>query len=331
MTSRCAISDLRLRTRGGADAGRYRQLELADSRGRRGFTLIEVLVAVAILAMAMSLVAMIYSNTISAWRLAQGEMDELHQGDFVIEQVVGALRSAAFFPNNPKKYGFWLKDQGTQSSAHDEISFVTSSSAFIPTDSPMQNSLHRLFVGTGSDKSGHEGLAIRAAPHMKKDLDPDSLDVWIVSSRVSAFDCQVYDFDTKDWTDIWENTNKIPNLVKVTMTIKPVHEDDPPLVVSRIVQIPLSEASLGKLGTASPAAGGTNAAVGPGGMIPYQQGVGVGLGVGNIPGRGSPVPGGNSNNRGGGSSTHGGRSGPGNIPFPSGPGPNPGSGPGRGR
>ena len=88
-------------------------------RLRHAFTLIEVLVSVAILSMTMALVAMIYSNTINAWRLAQGAMDELHQGDFVIEQVMTALRSATFFQNNGKIYGYWRDDYGTQSSAHD--------------------------------------------------------------------------------------------------------------------------------------------------------------------------------------------------------------------
>ncbi len=249
---------------------------------RRGFTLIEILVSVAILTMCMALVAMIYTNTITAWRLAQESMDELHQGDFVIEQLVAALRSEAFFPNNPKVYGFWLEDRGTQSSAHDEVSFVTSSSAFIPSDSPLQNSLHRLFVTVGPDRTGHEGLSIRALPHIMKEMDKEKVEPWIVSARVTAFDCQVYDADLKSWGDSWDDTNKIPNLIKITLTIAPVHEDDPPMVISRVVEIPIAPAVTQAVASAtSPAQVGTNAAAGAGGV--------VGIGSGQHLPNGMPV------------------------------------------
>lgn len=238
-------------------------------RLRHAFTLIEVLVSVAILSMTMALVAMIYSNTINAWRLAQGAMDELHQGDFVIEQVMTALRSATFFQKNGKIYGFWLDDNGTQSSAHDEVSFVTSSSAFMPSGSPFQNNLHRIFIGIDSDDEGREGLAVRALPHMKKDLEKRDAPVWVVSTRVSGFDCQVYDFEKKSWSDDWDNTNKVPNLVKVTMSIKAPHEGDPPLIVSRVIEIPIATASTSAAAAASaPGADGTNAVALPPGVAP---------------------------------------------------------------
>lgn len=268
-------------------------------RQRRGFTLLEILVAVAILTTCMALVAMIYTNTIKAWRLGQNVMDELHQGDFVVEQLVSALRSEAFFQNNAKVYGFWLDDMGTQSHAHDEISFVTSSSAFIPSDSPLQNALHRIWITIGQDQNGKEGLAVRALPHIMKELDKNKSDPWIVSTRVKGFDCQVYDFQDKDWEDDWEDTNKIPNLVKITVTISPVHEEDPDLVISRIVEIPIATAVTSRVAiTAGAGAGGTNAAAAG------AAGPGPTVGIGGQPGR-QPLPapgGGNVNTRRGGSS-----------------------------
>ena len=240
----------------------------------RAFTLIEVLVSVAILSMTMALVTMIYTNTIKAWRLAQGAMDELHQGDFVIEQVMTALRSATFFQGNGKVYGFWLDDNGTQSSAHDEVSFVTSSSAFMPSGSPYQNNLHRIFIGIDSDDEGREGLAVRALPHMKKDIEKRDAPVWIVSSRVAGFDCQVYDFERKSWSDDWDNTNKVPNLVKVTLTIKPPHEGDPPLTLSRVIEIPIATASTTAAAAASApgATSTTNAPIPSPGLVPAGPG-----------------------------------------------------------
>lgn len=313
MKSRFSICGLRLQRRRGLGLARNRKSKIENRKS--AFTLLEILVSVAILTTCMALIAMIYTNTIKAWRLAENVMDELHQGDFIVEQLVSALRSEAFFKNNAKVYGFWLDDMGTQSSAHDEISFVTSSSAFIPSDSPLQNSLHRIWITIGQDKNGREGLAVRALPHIMKEMDKNKVDPWVVSSRVKAFDCQVYNAELKDWEDDWEDTNKIPNLVKITVTISPVHDEDPDLVISRVVEIPIAVAVTSAVAVTATPDGGTNAAAAAG-----APGVGPSVGIGGAPGGGRaplPAPGGNNLNPRG--------PGRGNIPMPGPGGPGGGS------
>ena len=271
-------------------------LQRPNPRRRSGFTLLELLIAIVILITVVVLVASIYSNTLKAWNQAEGVIDELHQGDYIIEQVVGAIRSSAFFPNNRKIYGFWLDDRGASASAHDQISFVTSSSAFIPSDSPYQNSLHRLFITVDSDRQGRDGLVVRALPHMSKDKELADAEPWLVSSRVTGFDCRVYDWEQKDWSDTWEDTNKIPGLVKITLTIKPVKDDAPPLEISRVIEIPIAPAVSAAVAVARSGGGAITNGAGTRG------GVG-GFGVGG--GRNSGTGIGSGGNRGGGTSGFG--------------------------
>jgi len=54
----------------------------------------------------MGIVWSTYSVTMNAWRRGSDLVDELRHSDFVMEQLVSALRSAAFFHTAPDKYGF---------------------------------------------------------------------------------------------------------------------------------------------------------------------------------------------------------------------------------
>ena len=60
-----------------------------------GFTLLELLVALMILVFAFAIIWSTFSATVTAWQRGGQLLDELRHGDFVMEQLVSALRSAA--------------------------------------------------------------------------------------------------------------------------------------------------------------------------------------------------------------------------------------------
>ena len=71
--------------------------------------MIELLVSLVILTIALSIVFLTFTSTIKAWTKGGEMLDDLHHGEFVMEQLVTALRSTAFFQTRPDKYGFRLK------------------------------------------------------------------------------------------------------------------------------------------------------------------------------------------------------------------------------
>ena len=83
---------------------------------RRGaFTLLEILVAVAILGIVATTVAFVMGVGVEAWRAGAEMAEESHDGEGVMEQVVMALRSA-YYPANGAPdwdFGFQLEDGGT--------------------------------------------------------------------------------------------------------------------------------------------------------------------------------------------------------------------------
>jgi uncharacterized membrane protein YgcG len=188
---------------------------------------------------AFSIIWVTFSTVIKAWDRGGEVLDDLHHGDFVMEQLVAGLRSAAFFSTAPDKYGFHLEDRTTGSYENDVISWVTSCSAFMPPDSPLARGLHRLEVTVEDNEDGEDAFAIRAWPHLKDEEDVD-VEPWYVSTEIKGIACRVYNFEDEDWDDDWENTNALPTIVEISLFMDPLEEYGDPVVLRRMVEIPVA-------------------------------------------------------------------------------------------
>lgn len=217
----------------------------ASAKRCRGFTLLEVLVAVTLLATAFTIIWSTFSTTLTGWRRSSEFLDRITHGDFVIDQLESSLRSAAFFSNRPDKYGFWLESRGGGSSPRDMISWVTSGSGFMKADDPLASGLHRIMITVEDAPSGDSGLAVRAFQHMKKEIEKNDVDPWFISSRVVGLDCRTYNFEDEDWDDEWEDTNAVPSLVEVTVYMEPLEKGEQPVKLQRIIEIPVGPAVTG--------------------------------------------------------------------------------------
>ena len=266
---------------------------------RAGFTLIEIMVSLTIMVTAVSIVWLSFSNVIHATQKGEKMLDQLHHGDFVMEQLVSAFRSAAYFNNKPKQFEFWLEDETSGSFDADIVSWVTSSSAFIPPRNPLANQLHRIFVSIEKGEDGENALGVSAYPYIVDLEDPDVEEVepWIISSKIRGFNCRVYVEDEEDWDDEWEYDNSIPQFVELTLFVEPINEDDDPIAITRMVELPMGV--LAKRRNRNRTTEGSQNA-GQNDPNATQQNTNINGGVGNaaVPGGQRGV--GNQNNRGGG-------------------------------
>ncbi|OGV47460.1 MAG: hypothetical protein A2X46_14150 [Lentisphaerae bacterium GWF2_57_35] len=203
--------------------------------------MLELLIALAIMSAAFAIIWSTFSATVRAWTRGSELLDNLHHGDFVMEQMVSALRSAAFFSTAPDKYGFHLKDRGTGRDAADVVSWVTSGTAFLPPDSPLANGLHRITVTIEDNRDGKPSVCVMAYPHLA-DIDEGSVETekWFISSEVKGLECQVYNKEDEDWDDEWEDTNSIPRLVQITLYMDPLEKYGDPVKLERLVELPVA-------------------------------------------------------------------------------------------
>lgn len=271
---------------------------------RAGFTLLELLVALTLLVTAFAIIAGSFFAATRAWKRGGEMLEQLHQGDFAAEQVYCALRSAAWFRSVKGGYGFVLEDdQGEY--PEDRISWVASGSALMSPESPFRRGLHRVTLSIEETPDGHKGLAARAYPHLAEDIDEDEIEPWFVSGRIRGLDCRIWDAETEDWIDEWDDTNKIPTRVEISLFLDPIEPNGEPVVLRRLVEIPIAGLTTQTMSTAEVRdAVGTGSGSGGGSS---RGGASMGGFPGGGGGRGGMPGGGRGGMEGGG----GGRGGPG--------------------
>jgi len=217
-----------------------------------GFTLIELLVALAIMTLVCGASFMLLSTVSKAWQRGTALSKDLHAGDFVIEQLVNALRSARYRNADD---GLILKKSGSGNAAADSISWVKEGSDLVGVNSYMAKTFHHVRFFIGRDKKGNRGAAYTAwgDEYLQPDnFEPDALEPEVLSDRITGLGIRVAtnDFEAEkiEWLDEWEGkcsagddlTNHLPRFVEITLYLQPLEEGDPPLEMKRLVDIPIA-------------------------------------------------------------------------------------------
>ena len=208
---------------------------------RRGFTLLEIMVAIVILMVALTVAWQTFASVTRSWTGARKLMDDTHHGDFAMTQLASALRSMAFFNSLPSKYGFRMDDNSFGKYGDHTISWVTASSAFVPRGEFAEYGLHRIQIGAGEDDEGNEGLLVTVWPHLADEEDVEKKS-WVVSENIKGLTCYVYNKEEEDWDTEWENTNSIPGLIHITLYADPVEKYGDPVEYHQLIEIPLGPA-----------------------------------------------------------------------------------------
>jgi len=231
-------------------------LQPADPR--RGFTLVEIVMAISILSVMMLISFFSFDAIVQSWRAGQEMSNTMGQADYVIDQVVSGLRSA-YYPDLGKqdyKYGFSLISDGDDETARDSISWVKMGPALVGEECGFAESPHRISLSVfegGRNGDDEKGLALRAwrIDLQLEDFKPEEeVTDFILAPRVIGMNCRVLDKtqpkknDLPNWQDEWKFSNSIPKAVELTLYMEPLKEGEDPLEIKRIIEIPMSELSL---------------------------------------------------------------------------------------
>jgi len=233
---------------------------------RDGMTLVELLLAVGLMAVVATVAFLGYNAAVRAWQAGTELSNSIHQGDYVMEQIAMGLRSAYWrkpTPGHSSSYGFSMADDGDAATAHGVIRWSKLGAALIGEDAPYAGMPHAVEVAvrdvTDARGKTRTGLTVRSwrLDLQQSDFDPDKVQPVLLSTRVVGLNCRTLDpiqppppasggKPDLHWLDKWENTNQLPRAVEITLFLQPTEDGQDPLEMKRIVRIPLADQSQGK-------------------------------------------------------------------------------------
>jgi general secretion pathway protein J len=182
---------------------------------RSGFTLVEILVAIAIFGLVM---AAIYSGWMSIIRASRVGLEAAAQAQrerIAIYTIEEALTSAQSFAADVQHYAF-IWDNGSDPT----LSFVARLPRSFPRGGKFGDmDIRRVSFSVEGQQDSQHKLVLRQNPILM-DVDEDEKEHPLVLARnVKDFLVEFWDRNANEWVEKWDQTNDLPKMVKVTLQL----------------------------------------------------------------------------------------------------------------
>ncbi len=215
---------------------------------RAGFTLIEVLVSVTLLAIIAMLVWQAMGSTVKSKARFEGQDEAFRSASLALDRVSRDLQMSFLFSNlellgvtsngeQVTKNAFIGSDQGSL----DKVTFVTFGHVRYLRDSKESDQAEvSYFVESGGaeesndeeNTSSPEGQILKKRESSPPDAQPEEGGkISILLDGVKEFNLRYYDAEKGEYVDAWDSTgvdrlNKLPRAVEITLGVQsPVDED----------------------------------------------------------------------------------------------------------
>jgi len=191
-------------------------MDLQKNLRRRAFTLIEIMMAMAIFAL---IVAAIYSTWIIILKSAdvgQRAAAQVQRQRIAVRIIEDSLTCIQSFQASMQYYAFFVTNGDSPG-----LSFTARLPDIFPRNGRFDSNLRRLTftVEPDADATFGNDLVLRQN-EILKDMDPDEQAVPLVLvHNVSGFVTECWDTNAMDWVQEWDETNSIPPMVRVTLTL----------------------------------------------------------------------------------------------------------------
>jgi prepilin-type N-terminal cleavage/methylation domain-containing protein len=242
---------------------------------RRGFTLVEILLAVVLLGILTALTMATFNSVTHGWQVSTDYLDKMQRTDFALNQVVSGLRSL-YYPHGGEQsydYGFYLTDNGDgeDPDRSDVIEWSKRGSAIVGSKSAAADTVHRVQLMV-LEEGNHDyiepievtGLYARHCPDVtlrpkdnRDDIDfsfgnDEMYQPVLIADGIVGFNCRVLPTDEKVeaehdeslFEDKWDTSNAVPYKVELTFFLadpdgRAYRSNTAPIM--RIVRMPLYE------------------------------------------------------------------------------------------
>lgn len=193
-------------------------------RRRAGFTLIEVLIAVAVMAMITGMLWYSFSQTFKAIDRVQEDADMYRQARQVTSRVPGELAGAFLptitSPTSQVKYEFVAEDDGDT----DRVRFVSIAHTKLYTDANESDQAEIEYFTEPDRKRPGLYRVMRRVDAVPDDRPEEGGATFVVAEGVKEFNLSWYDANKDTWVDYWDTTKiehnqRLPYSVRLLVTM----------------------------------------------------------------------------------------------------------------
>ena len=230
----------------------------------RAFTLIEIMVAIAVFTMVMGAIYASWMLLVHATKLSKDVAAQAQRQRISLRTIEDSLMAVQSFQASPQYYSFLVENGDTP-----ELDFTALVPDVFPRNGKFLNpntgrdfNLRRLSFTLQAAPNGFNGeknLVLRQTPVLM-DMDEDEQNYPLVlAQNVRKFTIECWDTNKLEWADEWDNTNAIPSLLRVSLVMganTSAGDNAPDITITRLFSLPS--------GT-MPAAAQNGSGAGPGG------------------------------------------------------------------
>lgn len=200
-------------------------------KNERGFTLVEILIAVSLVSVIFSFIFGVLTSNLEASRNAESRMEIAHTGRFFIGRITGDLIAASLMPNSGIG-SFTGKDVHRDGKSKDELFFTAFTRSYLTLLPPVDQSEIGYYFEHQEDGAGRL---------MRRESDVIDLQVetgggsFRISDRVEEMTIRY--LGSEGWVDSWDSaaTGTLPKAVSVEITIT---DENGSHFFSNIVRLP---------------------------------------------------------------------------------------------
>jgi len=215
-----------------------------SSFARFAFTLIEVMIAIAIFSLVLGAIYSTWALIMRAARVGQEAAAQAQRQRIAIHTIEDGLTCIQSFQASMKYYAF-VVDNGDPPL----LSFTARVPAGFPRDGKFGDfNVRRLTFSVEADDNGGKDLVLRQNPILMDLSEDEQTSPLVLARNVQKFAVECWGTNVEDnaaeWVDEWDNTNAIPQLIRVTLVLGGNRNNDnfasgaPTLAITRVIAVP---------------------------------------------------------------------------------------------
>jgi type II secretory pathway pseudopilin PulG len=204
-------------------------------RGQAAFTLLEIILAVTMLALVVVAVYGTWNVALKAWKRGTDISETFQRQRIVLDTLSELAKSISYFHSQADLY---VVDGVHGQNGDDSVSFVTASDVLLPQSESLATGMRRVTISMQRDSRGAPYLAIINEPALGVQDDPSAQTLHVLSADVTGFYVRYRNPRDGTWTEEWAESSYVPSAMEFTLVFGGRDASTPPVVVTRAVELP---------------------------------------------------------------------------------------------